>query len=573
MKTLLKLALLLSLFLVFAKPAHATTCGPYTITGTCHYAATTGSDSNGGMSTGSSWLTPNHSLNCDDMILFAIGNYPHGNFEHTFGTVTGSGHCVAFAACAAFDACYSIGTGVDPTNGIIWVSTSRWAVVGFEVQNPSATSGNASCFKASPLSAATITDIYFINDVANGCGLGGFVTAPYFAGGSYGVDYFIAISTISYNAAQASAQCASGISVFEPVNYDTNSGTHIYVAQYFGWGNVDPKNCGGSGGTGPATDGEGIIFDTFGNFGYTGQAAAENNLCLYNGTNCAEVFSTNTAPIYIQNNTGYGDGIGTGLSEYCGEFVDQNNSTSPLNSLVTIAANIAKTKTSTACGSNPYYAYLAGNVNSANYVKGNFGYSAAGNSTNCWGTCTGFSFGPGDSFGTDPGFASAPSRTPAAPSCGSYANVQACVAALIADMAPSASGTSGLGYQPVSATSIYDPLFPNFLCPYQSILSGLVTPGCSYATPAFSLAAGTYTGTQNVTLTSTSGAVICWSLTATPTTNAGTGCARGTLYTGPVPVSSTATLKAVSGGTNYTDSIIASAAYTILRRASPTVRL
>jgi Chitobiase/beta-hexosaminidase C-terminal domain len=433
-----------------------------------------GNDANDGLSPDSPWLTPNHSLNCGDVITAASGTYAPGNFEGTFGTVTGTGHCVAILKCATFDTCFSIGTGNDPSNGLIWVSKSHWAVMGFEVQNPSATSGNSSCFKASPLSAATITDVAFINDIANGCGMGGFAVAPYYGGGSYGVDYFTLIADIAYNAAQSNNECASGVSIWEPINYDTLPGTHTYVSQYFGWGNVEPSVCGGT----AATDGEGLILDTLNAFSYSGQVAVEDSITTWNGSSGVEAFASDAAPIYIQHVTSYANGSGPGLNHSCGEIENQN-STSPLNTLVQISANIAKTNASTGCGPNPYYAYLTGNVTSNNDVDSNVGYSPSGSNTNCWGTCTGFSFGPNNTFGTDPDFDDAPTSAPDAPSCGSSSSTIACVAPIIAGFVPRNTGMSSYGYQPPSSTPNSDPLFPQWLCKYSNQLNGLVTMGCS----------------------------------------------------------------------------------------------
>lgn len=91
------------------------------------------------------------------------------------------------------------------------------------------------------------------------------------------------------------------------------------------------------------------------------------------------------------------------------------------------------------------------------------------------------------------------------------------------------------------------------------------------STPTFSPAAGTYTGAQSVTLSTTSsGAIICVATNgATPQTNGGTSCLTGTLYSGPVSVSSTQTVKAVAGGSGFSDSSVGSAAYTIIA-ATPT---
>lgn len=83
-------------------------------------------------------------------------------------------------------------------------------------------------------------------------------------------------------------------------------------------------------------------------------------------------------------------------------------------------------------------------------------------------------------------------------------------------------------------------------------------------TPTFSPVAGTYSGAQAITIsTSSGGAIICYSTTVTPATNGTTGCTTGTLYAGPVAITTTSTLSAVAGGTGFTDSSVGSAAYTI----------
>lgn len=87
------------------------------------------------------------------------------------------------------------------------------------------------------------------------------------------------------------------------------------------------------------------------------------------------------------------------------------------------------------------------------------------------------------------------------------------------------------------------------------------------ATPTFSPVAGTYSSTQSVTLSTTSGTVICYNTTGSPATNGTTGCTTGTLYTTPVSVSTSETLYAVAGGTGLVDSTVGSAAYVI---TSPT---
>lgn len=81
--------------------------------------------------------------------------------------------------------------------------------------------------------------------------------------------------------------------------------------------------------------------------------------------------------------------------------------------------------------------------------------------------------------------------------------------------------------------------------------------------PTFSPGAGSYSTSQSVSISTTSGTVICYNTTGAPATNGTAGCTTGTLYSGPVTVSSTQTLYAVAGGTGFLDSSVGSASYTI----------
>ena len=85
------------------------------------------------------------------------------------------------------------------------------------------------------------------------------------------------------------------------------------------------------------------------------------------------------------------------------------------------------------------------------------------------------------------------------------------------------------------------------------------------ATPTFSPVSGTYISTQSVTISSTTGgAVICYTTDgSTPTTNGAGTCTHGTTYSAPVTVASSLTINAIATESGFTDSIIASAAYTI----------
>ena len=85
------------------------------------------------------------------------------------------------------------------------------------------------------------------------------------------------------------------------------------------------------------------------------------------------------------------------------------------------------------------------------------------------------------------------------------------------------------------------------------------------STPTFSPAAGTYSSAQSVAIsTTTSGATICYTTNGTtPAASTAGTCSTGSIYSGPVSVASSETLMAIATKTGYTNSSVASAAYTI----------
>ena len=95
---------------------------------------------------------------------------------------------------------------------------------------------------------------------------------------------------------------------------------------------------------------------------------------------------------------------------------------------------------------------------------------------------TGFSAGPNNTLGTSPAFSNP--TNPGAPSCGSATSVPNCMASVIANFTPTTAAAKSYGYQPVSTTSVYDPLYPQWLCTVTNLPAGLVTPGCLTGTAA-----------------------------------------------------------------------------------------
>ena len=84
------------------------------------------------------------------------------------------------------------------------------------------------------------------------------------------------------------------------------------------------------------------------------------------------------------------------------------------------------------------------------------------------------------------------------------------------------------------------------------------------ATPVFSLASGTYSSAQNVTISdATPGAAIYYTTNGTAPTTA------STLYVGAITVSSSETIKAIAVAPAYSQSAVATAAYTITSSTEP----
>jgi hypothetical protein len=457
---LFRSAVLFVLFLLIALPSSATAYFLAT-------AAGGGNDANNGLSVGAPWLTPNHAVNCGDVITAASDTtYVFTNFAHNWGTVTcAGGNDVAWLKCAMFDTCKISVNGGSLDNGML-IQTSYWGVQGWEITT---TTASSACFIVYPYNNTPVHHVIVANSICNVAGQSGFTIAPRPPNVE---DYVFFIGDIAYNTTGGSTNCTSGFNMGSQNPLDTLAGTHIYVGGSFAWNNVDGNPCNGT----TPTDGQGFMVDT--EVANTAQIVYDNNISVFNGGRGVEVFSSPQAHIYFRHNTTYGNNTDVNQPNHgpCGEI--EVNTVSDTE----VFLNLAQQFFNVGCGGATNYAYFVTSGDTTDHVYLSYGYSAAGNNTGVANNGGGFAFGPNNVLGTNPSFANP--VDPPAPSCGSFASVPACMATVIANFTPTNAAAAAYGYQQVSTTSRYDPLYPQFLCTVTNLPTGLVTPGCLAADSA-----------------------------------------------------------------------------------------
>lgn len=446
-----------------------------------------------GSSGNCAWLTANHAVNCGDVIIAAAGSYTTNfqtnkwgavsNCPSTTGGIDGAGG-VYFAAvvCAGplITSC-----PIAPVSGeATRVDASNWAVEGF-----TATS-TGTCFSStSESSSVVIHHVAFINDIASGCASSGFNSYS-FLGTTSGVDQIAVVGAISYNAASSASNgnCTSGISIIPNNGPDTSAGTHIFIAGYFGYKNVNGAGCSG---TGQTTDGEGVIFDSWACGLYTQQGVIEQSAVWLNGGAGFEAFpnctSTNDlAQTYVKSFTAYGDytdpfHTGSANGELLLQNVTKNTGATRNVSGSIFQATMATPGGAAHSGSfgNPVFGTQisftnTGPTSADTSVNGNYIWQSNPGSSTTTGSPNTSVFisgaGQGSSFiwGTntynDAGFAAAGSLPTTAPSCSAYTNTTDCMntgASVAADLTPS-GGAAGLGYKSPGACAS-DALYPGWL--------------------------------------------------------------------------------------------------------------
>jgi len=454
---------------------------PFTLPGSdpVYYLDPSGNDSCNGTSSalGSSgncaWATPNHALNCGDVIIAKAGAYSSNGFGYwgtvsncpsTSGGIDGTGGIwFAVVLCGS-----TLGTCTDDVTGTVgWafdVTANNWAVEGWVVSttvNNDAPAGFVADGRTVP-----VHHIAFVNDIAYsvGIGFGGLDNGTsHDAPGASGFDYLAFVGDIAQNAEQWDG-CTSEISMAGPATVTgfTYSGTHYLMYGNFAW-NTGTNGC--------PYDEENYMFDTWDAHGVTSQSVMMNNIGWSAYRMGIQLTFGNYNPItglhdYILNNTVYNDNL---ANQAFGELnVQMNNDTAPY---IYLYSNIAVGTQTTSC---PLSVGSAGTAPPlANVIAGATGKQnilyAAISTYDTSGTCyyNGYTGSSNVNYNVDPIFTNTSdllANQTGAPNCTGFTNTTACMGwnantntlttpSVISDLIPTCGANcTGAGYQKPSTT-------------------------------------------------------------------------------------------------------------------------
>ena len=452
-----------------------------------YYMSPAGSDSNNGLTAATAWATPNHAVNCGDVIIAAAGSYADlqsfgsvSNCPSASGGIDGTGG-IYFATllCGGSDVgdC-DITTRTNTTGDTeaMQIANSNWAVEGWYVN----TSGNGRAFEGYAC-AGVIHHIAFVNDISAD-NLQATDTDDCGKSGSYGVDYFATVGVIAQNSAQDPI-CLAAIDVVGPGVYDTAAGTHYFVYGNFSYANQN-THCR------TISDTEDYMADTWDYHGVTTQGIFANNIGFDADRMCIQTFwqkySADAATIKIYNNTCFKDNNYSGGNYMNGE-INIGSTASNIPWLITVQNNLAYQPLSSSSGGggvaalvvgDPIASLTNGGSNTQNFFRAN---NSSCKGTNCNSTYDAETWGASSTLGTNtytnPSFTNTTdllaNRT-GVPNCNSFTNTTQCMGwnantsmlttpSIISDLVPTASGTSGKGYQKPSTICAANADYPTWL--------------------------------------------------------------------------------------------------------------
>lgn len=293
--------------------------------------------------------------------------------------------------------------------------------------------------------------------------------------GSYGVDYFAVVGDIAQNS--AGQTCNAAIDGVGINSYDTNVGTHVYFYSDFSYANHN-VTCE------TISDTEDYMFDTWDYHDVNNQGMIANNIGYDADRMCIQTYkqnyASNTPTIKIYNNTCFQN------NNYNDDNLDGEINIASLTNLtwiMSIENNIAYQPLSASNNGGAVAAFALYNTAIAFTNNGNF-YRATNSSCKasyCNSTFDAETWGASSTLGTNtytnPGFSNTTdlmANQVGVPNCNGFATTTACMGwnantstlttpSIISDLIPTASGTSGTGYQLPSTTCAANADYPAWL--------------------------------------------------------------------------------------------------------------
>ena len=464
-----------------------------------YYMSPTGSDSNNGLTAATAWATPNHGVNCGDVIIAAAGSYPDmhnwgtvGSCPSTSGGIDGRGG-VYFATLlcggSSVGSCYiTTKTNTTGNTDAMQVGSSNWAVEGWYVNTGAY--GRAFEAYACSYNGGMKHHIAFINNISannllgvgtNDCGQNqGSTAIP----SPNGTDYVAIIGTIAQNSAQDPI-CLAAIGVTFPGVLDTNAGTHYFVYGNFSYANQNV-------GCRTVSDTEDYMFDTFSWHNALSTGVIANNIGYSADRMCIQLFDNRSGSyaeqFKVYNNTCYRNNL------YDADWIDGeihlNAATGSVKWTVTLFNNIAYqplsaplsgssgiaawvffpgsgfSGTMTNGGSGTQNVYMANNK-SGKRTYYDSTYSAQSQAAGLLGT----------NIYIPPNFTNPTdllANQVGVPNCNAFVSTTECMGwnantntlrtpSVISDLVPTASGTAGKGYQKPSTTCAPNADYPAWL--------------------------------------------------------------------------------------------------------------
>jgi len=440
----------------------------------------TGSDGNNGTSAATPWATPNHAVNCGDVIIAAAGTYSPititstpSSCPSTSGGLSASPGGIYFTVllCGGSDleACkITNGTGVS-------VQADYWAVEGFYA---SGTGGGGSGPQGRSFEVYACSTVHhhvaFINDISanalqgydtNDCGGSG-------GQGTIGTDYFAVVGSIAENSAQDTI-CLAAIDIVGPGVLNTTAGTHGFLYGNFSYDNHNSSCV-------PVSDTEDMMFDTWDAHNNTNKGVIANNIGYDADRMCIQLFTGNEGNTFnVYNNTCYHDNMATGPDTGADGEINLNNGGGTINWALSVYNNISYAPTAAAGGSGgavdvamaayqTITTFTNGGSGTQNIFKATQTKCPSETCNSTYDITVNTSGNLGTNTYENPAFTNTTdllANQLGAPNCTGFVNVTECMGynanaltlttpSVISDLTPTASGTSGKGYQVPSTTCI-----------------------------------------------------------------------------------------------------------------------